>query len=144
VVAVSEDVQVLVERVREALTNERVAYADWTPDALAALDALTAALDNTQKELALLEALQRYTVTQRDNAWQALERAERARDDWAERAEKAEAVVEAARFALPVLQEYSIDADEVGAQTAASQMHEAHEVLYAALAALDEPPTEQT
>jgi chromosome segregation ATPase len=99
-VAVSEDVQVLVERVREALTNERVAYADWTPDALAALDALTAALDNTQKELALLEALQRYTVTQRDNAWQALERAERARDDWAERAEKAEAELESIRAAL--------------------------------------------
>jgi chromosome segregation ATPase len=99
VVAVSTDVQVLVERVRAGLTEHANEYG-VDPDALAALDALTAALDNTQKELALLEALQRYTVTQRDNAWQALERAERARDDWAERAEKAEAELESIRAAL--------------------------------------------
>jgi hypothetical protein len=101
-----------------AITDEQQLQA-----ALAEIDSLTAALERMTED------------------W---ENAVRARDDWAERAEKAEAVVEAARFALPVLQEYSIDADEVGAQTAASQMHEAHEVLYAALAALDEPPTEQT
>lgn len=47
--------------------------------------------------------------------------------------EQLEALRKAAEFALPVLQAYSIHSDEEGFQTAASQMHEAHEVLARAL-----------
>jgi hypothetical protein len=51
-----------------------------------------------------------------------------------EQLEALEQLAEAAQYALPVLQEYSIWSDDEGQQTAASQMHEAHEVLAAALA----------
>lgn len=53
----SDDWQV----VEEALTNERVAYADWTPDALAALARLRER--EARMALAISDALGRYQVT---------------------------------------------------------------------------------
>lgn len=58
-------------------------------------------------------------------------------DDFAALVARLDKALSAMRYALPALQEYSIGADNQGYQSAASALHEAHEVLARCIAEIE-------
>jgi hypothetical protein len=122
-------VEALVERVRSGIRIHPDEPTDvmvmLETDAFAALDSLTAALERAERERDEARVYERQDAR---NYWIA------SRNEWKARAQKAEAVVEAARRAM---KELGVPGDGYAAPVA-----NAYELLDAALTAYDEPPTD--